>query len=137
MRLLLCLAVLIAGAARADEVEPKDSKAPVAREIAVPASAFPAVEGRLGDPLKITTAAELAAAVADANVREAIARKVNLKRENLLVYRWSGSGMDRLTLKAGKGNAVTFTYRRGLTRDLRMHVKAFAVPKKATYRVVD
>ncbi len=52
----------------------------------------------------------------------------------MLVFAWAGSGGDKVALtdetKDGK-TVLTVTYTRGLTRDLRQHVKLFMVPKGA------
>lgn len=137
-RLSLCALLLFAPVLLADKVEPADPKAPKPRELVL-TKARPAARGAFGArPMKVTTKEELAKAVAgDEGVAE-ITKLVDLKKEYLVVFNWSGSGGDRITfdVKEGKGGpAVTFAYTRGRTRDLRMHFKVFALPKKATYEM--
>ena len=113
-----------------DETEPaSDTKA---RELKVEKGKLPTAKGGLGDPKKITSKEELAKAVSDADAVAAIAKEVDFKKEVVLLFAWSGSGGDKLTMTDKKGAAV-FTLKRGLTRDLRMHTKVFALPKKIKY----
>jgi hypothetical protein len=60
---------------------------------------------------------------------------VDFKKERLVLFTWSGSGQDKITYK-GDAKLVTFTVNYGLTRDLREHVKLFAVPKDAEVEVM-
>ncbi|MCX7666494.1 MAG: hypothetical protein N2112_13220 [Gemmataceae bacterium] len=60
---------------------------------------------------------------------------VDFKKERLVLFAWSGSGQDKITY-AGDAKMVTFTVNYGLTRDLREHVKLFAVPKDAIVEVM-
>jgi hypothetical protein len=63
---------------------------------------------------------------------------VDFKKEYLLLFRWSGSGRDRITPsveKGKKGDEAVFTYQMGKTRDLRFHARLFAVPVGMEYRV--
>lgn len=131
----LLLSVPFAGAVAVD-VEPKDPDAPKPREITVARGTFAPGRGAIGDPLKIANGEELKKAASDATAAETLAKMVNFRRENLLVFRWSGSGMDRLTLESGPGKEVQLHFTPGRTRDLRQHVKVFAVPKTWKHRLV-
>lgn len=132
MRLSLLLGLLFVPAfALSDEVEPVGKKT-AAREIK--SEKLPTQRGAFGDPVKLATAEDLAKAVEDKDAREAIAKQVDLKGEYLLLFRWAGSGQDKVEM-AEKDGEVTFTYVRGRTRDLRNHAKLFALPAKATYKV--
>jgi hypothetical protein len=94
-------------------------------------------EGPFGKPVVIGTADELAKAVDDKDARDAIAKAVDFKTENLVVFAWAGSGQDRVALtveKGEKGPVVVTTFKGGLTRDLRQHVHAYAVSKSATMK---
>ena len=51
-----------------------------------------------------------------------------------MLFRWSGSGQDKLDMKEDNGS-VTFRLIRGKTKDLRMHGKLFAVPNKTEYKL--
>jgi hypothetical protein len=127
--LLVCAPLVLAD----EKAEPKDPKAPKAREIAVGQLN---VRGLFDKPTQITSAKELEKSVADKDARGAILKKVDLKKEYLLLFAWAGSGGDRLSFTAGKdGKLVTFTLQPGHTDDLRYHVKLYALPKGAKYKV--
>ena len=94
-------------------------------------------EGAVAKPIVIGTEDELAKAVEDKDARAVIAKAVDFKTENFVVFAWAGSGGDRVALtveKGDKGPVVVTTFTRGLTRDLRQHVHAFAVTKTATMK---
>jgi len=131
MRLPLFVVLLIVPVALADEVEPKDKKV-VARQLDV--KGLPGVRGALTEPTKIASKEELEKVIDDKALREAILKQVDLKKEFLLLFRWSGSGQDKLTMNQDKGK-VTFDYAPGKTRDLRMHAKLFALPNKTEYKL--
>ena len=101
------------------------------RELKVEKGTLPTAEGALADPKKITSKEELEKAVTDADAAAAIAKQVDFKNEVVLLFAWSGSGGDKLTMTEKKG--AVFTLKRGLTRDLRMHTKVFALPKSLKY----
>jgi hypothetical protein len=118
-----------------EKAEPKDPKAPKAREITV-AGKLPQVRGLFDKPTQITTEKELEKSIPDKDTRAAILKKVDLKKEHLVLFAWGGSGGDRLGFTVSKdGKTVTFTRTQGLTDDLRYHVKLFAIPKGAKYKV--
>lgn len=131
LALLLAAPALLLGR---QDPDPKDLKAPKAREITVkglPTSR----DGQVAKPTKITDDAELKKAIPDDDARKEIAKQVNLKKEYLLLFQWSGSGQDKLTFETAKDGEVAFTHQRGLTRDFRMHARLFALPKGAKYKV--
>lgn len=135
-RVSLCALLLISPMLYADKVEPDDPKAPKPRELKL-VNIAGAGRGAFGaKPNKVTTAEELAKMVSGKEAVEQITKQVDLKKEYLVVFSWSGSGGDKIdfTTKEGKeGPVVTFNYTRGLTRDLRTHFKVFALPNKATF----
>lgn len=127
--LLMCVAVAAA---------PKEGDKPAARVLNVRID-VPAKNGRLGDPVVISSADELAKAVRDEEAVKAVKEAVDFKTEQVLFFAWAGSGMDRLTVatEVGKtGPEVTVTYSPGKTKDLRQHGQAIAVPKGASFKVV-
>jgi hypothetical protein len=129
--LFVCALLLVLADEKAD---PKDPKAPKAREITV--GKLPAARGEFDKPTKITTEKELEKSLADKDTRAAILKKVDLKKEYLLLFSWGGSGGDRLSFSVSKdGKEVTFTRTLGLRDDLRSHVKLYAIPKAAKYTV--
>ncbi|MFO0881396.1 MAG: hypothetical protein U0840_29195 [Gemmataceae bacterium] len=87
---------------------------------------------------KITEATDLRDVFNHKAGREALAGQVDFKKEYLLVVVWSGSGGDKLTFevqKGDKGSEAVLKMQRGLTRDLRQHLKVFAFPKNLPYRM--
>ena len=128
MRAILVLAVcgLAATAAVADE------KKAVVREVSLKDYETNFRErGMVTKPTKITSAEELAKALPGKDVPEKIGKQVDFAKEYLLLFRWAGSGGDKLTAAGDK--TATFTYRRGLTKDLRGHIHLFAVAKDAEW----
>lgn len=83
--------------------------------------------------------AKVAREIAD-RTSEAIEKQVDFTKEHLLLFKWSGSGRDKLefSVEEGKdGPVVVFKLTPGLTRDLRQHSRLFAVSKSAAFRVGD
>jgi hypothetical protein len=130
MRPSLFALLLLVPAALAD-VEPKDRKI-VAREIVV--KGLPSARAVLKEPTKIASKEDLEKIIPDRDVRDAILKEVDLKKEFLLLFSWSGSGGDKLLMKDDKGK-VTFEYVRGKTDDLRRHAKLYALPNKTEYKL--
>lgn len=132
MRLtLFTLLVVALPVALADETEPKDSKIK-AREITV--KGLPSVRGAFKEPTKITTDKELEKAISSKETREEIRKQVDLKKEFLVLFQWAGSGQDKLDMSVEK-NTATFTRTPGRTRDLRNHVKLYALPLKTEVKI--
>lgn len=93
------------------------------------------VEGGKADkPAEIKTADDLKKNEALKDAADEIAKKVDFSKEKLVLFWWGGSGGDKLVPDAK--TAGTFNLTRGLTRDFRMHVHLFAVPKDAAVKVV-
>jgi len=90
--------------------------------------------GSAPKPVEIKTAEELAKSplFADDACRDAIKKQVDFTKEKLVVFVWSGSGQDKLTgTLIKRGGTAQFTFKAGLTDDLRHHGHVFAVPKDA------
>ena len=70
---------------------------------------------------------------------EALKGAVDFDRQVLLVFAWRGSGRDRLAYDIAESmpEQVTFHFTRGKTRDLRSHVKVFALRSNVKWRVAD
>lgn len=127
--LIVTLASLACGTAFAEDAK-------VVRLLAIKDLPFKS-EASLGKPIVIGTAEELAKSVEDKEVRDSIAKAIDFTKENFVVFAWSGSGGDKLSLavdKGEKGPIVVTVFKGGLTRDLRQHVHAFAVSKDATMK---
>lgn len=92
-------------------------------------------EGDVLKPTEIKSAEELAKSpLFGAGAAEKVGKLVNFEKEKLVVFAWSGSGRDTVggaVLVKDKKPTAQFQYTPGLTRDLRPHFKAFAVPKDA------
>jgi hypothetical protein len=129
--LLVCAPLVTAD----DKAEPPDPKAPKPREIAIGPQRT-RYQGEFQKPTKVTTEEGLAKYVTDKGDRAKVLKKVNLKKEYLLVFNWTGSGGDRVDMKLSKdGKTVTFTKTDGITLDLTLHVKLYAIPSGAKYKV--
>jgi hypothetical protein len=85
-------------------------------------------------PTEIKTADELAKSEALKDAADEIKKQVDFAKEKLVFFAWRGSGQDKIA--PDEKAAGTFTYTRGLTRDLRMHTKLFVVPKDAAVKIV-
>lgn len=131
MRTLLTIALgsCVALAAAADDkdklVRELELKSP---KIGVKKGAQPA------DAAKITSKAELEQLIPDEPTREAIAKLIDFEKSYLLIFAWAGSGGDKIAAADEKGEAV-FTVTRGKTKDLRQHLRVFAVAKDAKWSV--
>lgn len=85
-------------------------------------------------PVEIKTAEELAKSelFKDNDGRDEIKKQVDFSKEKLVVFVWSGSGGDKISgALVKRGGTALFTYKAGLTDDLRHHGHVFAVPKDA------
>ncbi len=78
---------------------------------------------------------ELKKLVEDEATRAKIAKAMDLRTHDLLVFCWQGSGGDKLTYTVAESlpEQVRFTVKPGVTDDLRTHVKLFAVRKNVTW----
>jgi hypothetical protein len=93
---------------------------------------------KVDQPLIINNAAELAKEFEDKAIQAKINAVVDLSKERLIVFSWSGSGKDQLQLVSADtmnmGN-TTFVYKRGLTRDLRQHTHIYVMPQGTKFDV--
>ena len=85
-------------------------------------------------PFVIRDGKELAKVFADEADQAALGKQADLDKQFLLLFSWSGSGQDMLAHQERDGKVV-FKYTRGLTRDLRYHVKLYALKKGASWAV--
>jgi hypothetical protein len=135
MRIVAALWMLLGvGFVGADEAK-KD--AALVREVALKPVGM--VMGKVTEPLVITTEEELKKNLPGEEALALVTKNLDLTKEKVLLFGWSGSGRDQLTFTEetkDKKTEVLFTYKAGLTRDLRPHLKAIIMPKDATYKVV-
>jgi|GEM_PF-2143912 len=135
MRLLLGTLVIIVATGQAAPDSTKNAKAATVRALDVKLDGE--AKGKATEPTVIGSAEELGKAIKDAAAVEAIQKAVDFKVEQVLYFQWAGSGQDKLTFDFGEGDKatdVTFSYKRGLTRDLRQHKKLFVLPKDSKYK---
>ena len=128
MILTAALLMLVGPAFVFDETEPPADVKPRELKLDKVTASSPGPKGRFGDPTKITSKKELKEAIARPETVEAISKQVDFSKEIVLLFSWDGSGRDTLTFERNK-KEVAFTRTLGRTRDLRFHVKVFAVPK--------
>jgi hypothetical protein len=122
--LLSTLCLMVAFPADPEPTDPKVKP----REIVV-GKAAPAE--RAMKTAKITSADDFAKQFGK-DAADELAKLVNFKAEYVVVFAWSGSGGDKMEMTTD-GKKATFTRKFGLTRDLRQHLKVFALPKDFTY----
>ncbi|MFO0865573.1 MAG: hypothetical protein U0744_13140 [Gemmataceae bacterium] len=89
------------------------------------------VTGRPPQPRVLKSEKDAAAYFDDAGLAQ-LRQQVDFGKQAVLLFAWRGSGQDKLTAVAG----ATFVHKAGLTRDLRPHVAAYALPANARWRVV-
>lgn len=88
------------------------------------------------EPLVISTREGLEKAFTKAGVT-AVTKQVSLEGQTVVVFAWKGSGRDRIETQIAESfpEQVTFVYSRGLTRDLRSHVKVYALRNNVKWTV--
>lgn len=91
-------------------------------------------DGSVRKPIVIDSAAKLEKAFTSKEAKEKLQKEVNLEKETLLVFGWSGSGGDRIAPSTVK-DAVQFAYTAGLTDDLRRHAHLYVIPRGAKWSV--
>lgn len=119
--LALSLFVFFVSAGIASAIEPV---------IEIDAAPLPAIfkEATKSEPVKITTADELAKHFGKEAAAK-VSEKVDLKEQFVLVFAWRGSGGDKMEVAIAESfpEQVSFRVRPGRTRDLRPHVKVYAL----------
>ena len=96
---------------------------------------FEVKPGKWSTPSVVKSEDELKKLVPDEATRGKIAKAVDLKTHDLLVFCWQGSGGDKLsyTILESYPEQVRFSVKPGATDDRRTHVKLFAVRKDVTW----
>ena len=94
--------------------------------------------GSVQKPETVDSARRLAELVPDEKQAKDLAKRIDWDKQRVLVFRWSGSGQDRLEFtSAGTSPAkVEFVFRPGRTRDLRRHARLFVIARDAKWAVV-
>ena len=65
---------------------------------------------------------------------EDIEKQMSFETHRVILFQWAGSGQDAL-VSTINDSVVTFHYTRGRTRDLRQHLKVFAIDREMTWTV--
>jgi len=68
-----------------------------------------------------------------------IDKEVDFTKAFLLVFLWQGSGGDKLNFTVAESNPeqVSFSMKRGMTRDLRQHMQVYALQTNVTWKILD
>ena len=66
-----------------------------------------------------------------------ISKAVDFDKQIVLVFAWKGSGGDlfQYLIKESNPEQIVFSYKPGLTRDLRSHVKVYVLRSNVTWTV--
>jgi hypothetical protein len=83
-----------------------------------------------GVPLTLRSKSQAAGYFAEPQL-ELLLKKVNFQKQTLLVFAWRGSGQDKMTYTIAESfpEQITFKILPGRTRDLRSHLKIYALRK--------
>ena len=67
-----------------------------------------------------------------------IGKEVDFTRQYLLVFLWQGSGGDKLNFTVAESNPeqISFSMKRGMTRDLRQHMQIYALRANVTWKIM-
>lgn len=62
-------------------------------------------------------------------------KKLDFSKVKLLLFTWQGSGQDKLNYTVAKSSPeqISFSFQRGLTRDLRSHTKLFVLRQDVSF----
>jgi hypothetical protein len=128
---ILCLAAVCYGAA----AEPSPGVAAVVEleGLAADPSVFEVAQA--GKPIEIKSAEEAAKFFKDEALAQALA-KVDFAKQYVLIFAWKGSGQDRLVSRVAESypEQAFFELERGRTRDLRPHVRIYALRSNVTWK---
>lgn len=105
---------------------------------AVTLTGLPKDRGSVQKPLVVDSNEQLGKLIPDEELARQYGKRIDWAKQRVLVFRWSGSGQDQLeTRSVGKAPAkVQFVLRPGRTRDLRPHLRLFAIERVALWSVV-
>ena len=99
-------------------------------------------EGSVVRPTQIVKRKDLKELLGKGKEMLQLRKTVDFEKQKVLVFRWSGSGQDSLTVKAEPNEKkpdqphFVFHYKRGLTEDLRPHAKVYLLPAKSMWKVL-
>jgi len=98
---------------------------------AIKLAGLPKTRGSVEEPLFLNSNDEFDKLIQDKKLSQKYSKHVDWEKQVVLVFRWSGSGQDQLETRTTGNEPVNvhFVYRRGRTRDLRPHLKLFAIER--------
>jgi len=99
-------------------------------------------EGSVVRPTQIMKRKDLKELLGKGKEMLQLRKTIDFEKQKVLVFRWSGSGQDSLTVKTEPNEKkpdqphFVFHYKRGLTKDLRPHAKVYLLPAKSMWKVL-
>jgi hypothetical protein len=136
-RWLALVGVILLGSVAAGAPDDRN-EVPAVKKLTGIALAGTNERGSPTEPTIIADADALARAFPDAKAQARIKEQVDFAKQQVVYFRWAGSGQDRITSREVKDGAkvmVIFDYTPGLTRDLRQHQELFAVRKGIPHKI--
>jgi hypothetical protein len=136
---LFVAAMLVASAVIAAEPVPMEFEVRSLDLAAAKIDAGKQRQSKVDMPVVIGNEEALATSFADEASQAAIAKQVDLEKEQAIFFQWAGSGRDWLKaeiVETADGPVVEFQYTAGFTRDLRGHAYLFALPREVKWRFV-
>lgn len=130
----LTLFVLTCGLAMA--VDPVPETKNVVRELDVP-GVFVKSEKTFGDPTVVTNTTELERLIPEKAQRDAVAKRVNLSKEYVIVFAWAGRKDDKLTAipVTDTGGPVVFEFVPSDIREQSRYTRIFAIPRGVEWKI--
>lgn len=135
MSRLLTLAFVVVFAAT---VSADKKKEPIVEIPSDKADKFDTKDEKVTVPTLVTTSGkDFETAIPDEATRKRIAKLVDFNEQMLLIFRWEGSGGDKLgfTIAESYPEQISFSLQPGRTRDLRPHVKVFVLRNNVKWSV--
>lgn len=86
-------------------------------------------------PIVIRSEADAAKCFSEPGIAK-LKESVDFKKQVVVVFAWRGSGQDRLSFDVAESfpEQIQFALKRGFTRDLRSHVRVFALRSNVTWQ---
>ncbi len=90
--------------------------------------------GPWNKPQRITTEKEFAKVIPDETTQKRLAKLIDFKEQDLVVFSWEGSGQDKLEYLVLESfpEQLRFSRKAGATDDLRKHLKLYIVRKNVS-----
>jgi hypothetical protein len=132
MRWQLPLILMLVSPVVADE---PDEMAPPIIEISVAPGEIAFEDASVRNPIVLKDEKSAAKYLGEKELAE-LKKKVDFKAQVVLLFAWKGSGQDKLDYIVAESfpEQVFFSYKPGLTRDLRPHHRVFALRNDVKWR---